>query len=285
MRHRFIIDCFIFFNELKLLHFRLEELYDYVDYFVLVESTKSFTGNDKELVYQNNKHLFEKYRDKIIHVIVDDVDMPDAPDSSDDPTKSGTEWTREKYQRNQILRGLKKLNLNLDDTVLICDVDEIPSRECIRTFRFNKVEGLYVLYFESYIYSLRTKVMSADPYTRISTGARSLDYQSLLDFGTVDKARNTFSYNREFYPNGAKNNNEFAWIILNAGWHFTYFGDKEFIIKKIKNFSHQEINNDYLIENLDSIMDSGIFITNEYPTQQVEIETNPRLPFNYKMLL
>ena len=56
-----IIDCFTFYNELKILKFRLEYLYDHVDYFILVEGTLSHAGKPKELFYQNNKDQFEKY--------------------------------------------------------------------------------------------------------------------------------------------------------------------------------------------------------------------------------
>jgi beta-1,4-mannosyl-glycoprotein beta-1,4-N-acetylglucosaminyltransferase len=88
-----IIDCFTFFNELKMLELRLTELNDVVDYFVLVESTKTFSNNDKQLFYKENKHLFEKFNDKIIHIIVDEF-------------PEGDNWSREVYQRNAIQRGL-----------------------------------------------------------------------------------------------------------------------------------------------------------------------------------
>ena len=58
---RKIIDCFIFYNEMKMLEFRLKELNDVVDFFVLVESTKTFTGNDKELFFEQNKENFKEY--------------------------------------------------------------------------------------------------------------------------------------------------------------------------------------------------------------------------------
>ena len=44
-----IIDCFLFYNELELLKFKLKELNDVVDYFVLIESKYTFVGNEKEL--------------------------------------------------------------------------------------------------------------------------------------------------------------------------------------------------------------------------------------------
>ena len=68
-----IIDCFIFYNELKMLLFRLSELNEYVDYFIIVESTFTFTGNKKDLFFKNNASMFESFKEKIIHIIVDDM--------------------------------------------------------------------------------------------------------------------------------------------------------------------------------------------------------------------
>lgn len=113
-----IYDCFTFFNELELLELRLNELNNIVDYFVLVESTKTFTGKDKELYYDKNSWLFEKFKPKIIHIIVQDM-----PETSDP-------WTREYFQRNAILRGLG--NCSPDDLILISDVDEIPNKNQIK---------------------------------------------------------------------------------------------------------------------------------------------------------
>ncbi len=45
-------DCFMFFNELELLHLRFLEYFNYVDYFVIVEATKSHTGKLKPLYFQ-----------------------------------------------------------------------------------------------------------------------------------------------------------------------------------------------------------------------------------------
>src|SRR4030042_2627609 len=100
-----IYDCFPFHNELDLLEVRLHELYDVVDYFVLSESTRTHSGQFKPLYYKMNKPRFERFKDKIIHVIVDD--MPVTPEeikrvrSSVDSWVSGDiqgdNWTRERY--------------------------------------------------------------------------------------------------------------------------------------------------------------------------------------------
>ena len=60
-----IISTHLFMNEIELLLIRLEELYDYVDYFVLVQSeitvqdgsTQPYFGS-----FEKNIHLFEKYK-------------------------------------------------------------------------------------------------------------------------------------------------------------------------------------------------------------------------------
>ena len=41
-----IVDCFIFYNEIDMLLYRLEILNEYVDYFILVESKYTFSGKE-----------------------------------------------------------------------------------------------------------------------------------------------------------------------------------------------------------------------------------------------
>ena len=59
-----IYDCFNFFNELEILDIRLNTLYDVVDKFVLVESNKTFSGNEKEYIFENNTKHFKFFLDK-----------------------------------------------------------------------------------------------------------------------------------------------------------------------------------------------------------------------------
>ena len=106
-----IYDCFLFFNELDLLEIKLHELYDHVDYFVLVEAKETFRGQGKQLYFHQNQDRFSKFLDKIIHVKVEERLQTNNP------------WDREFFQRNQILRGLK--DCYDDDIVIIEDLDEI----------------------------------------------------------------------------------------------------------------------------------------------------------------
>ena len=65
-------DCFTFKNELLLLDLRLHELSEAVDFFVLVEGTRSFTNRPKPLYFLENLERFKPFLDRIIHIIVDD---------------------------------------------------------------------------------------------------------------------------------------------------------------------------------------------------------------------
>jgi len=127
---RKIVDCFTFFNELDLLKFRLEELYDKVDHFVLIESTKTFTGQVKPLYYSLNKDEFEKWNDKITHVVVTDMPISLPQYKIDElvalPEIRNINWVREHHQRRSVAKGLSRLNLNFDDVIILSDLDEIP---------------------------------------------------------------------------------------------------------------------------------------------------------------
>ena len=52
-----VFDCFLFFNEFELFKVRLEELYNVVDYFVLVESEETFRGEPKPFYFKKNKKI------------------------------------------------------------------------------------------------------------------------------------------------------------------------------------------------------------------------------------
>jgi hypothetical protein len=70
-----IYDCFLFFNEFKILRLRLEELKDVFDQFVLVESTRTFSNSPKPPFFEQNKKAFEQYASKIRHVVVDEMPL------------------------------------------------------------------------------------------------------------------------------------------------------------------------------------------------------------------
>ena len=82
MEKRKIIDCFIFYNELELLEYRLNTLYNEVDYFVIVESRMTYMGYKKELNFDIIR--FKYYLSKIIYIIVDELPYTNKKISNDE---------------------------------------------------------------------------------------------------------------------------------------------------------------------------------------------------------
>ena len=76
-------------------------------------------------------------------------------------------------------------------------------------------------------------------------------------------------------------------IIKNGGWHLSYFGDIDFITKKIDSFSHQEYNNNqYLdVKSLEEKMKKGINLLNNSELVHIPIEENTNLPYQYDLFL
>ena len=65
-----IFDCFMYFNEDLILEIRLNELYNRVDKFIIVESSYTHSGDFKEYNFDIKK--FDKFKDKIIYIKIKD---------------------------------------------------------------------------------------------------------------------------------------------------------------------------------------------------------------------
>jgi beta-1,4-mannosyl-glycoprotein beta-1,4-N-acetylglucosaminyltransferase len=262
-----IIDCFLFYNELDMLKFRLDYLYDTVDYFVILESTLTFTGEQKELLFEKNKSMYEAYQDKIIHVIVDDL-------PSDDPTKSITDnaWIREKFQRNSLHRGISKLHLNDDDVIVITDVDEIPDRKTLALLRkMDKIENIvYALEQDMYYYNLSCKITD------------KWHHAKFVNYHTYHDIFKTKSEDIRMVGRYA--------LVKRGGWHLSYFGNVNFIQNKIKSFSHQEYNDEKYTsaENITNCIKyhKDLFARgNEHSITYCALEDNDYLPETYRDLV
>lgn len=108
-----ITDAFTFFNELDLLRLRLIELDPVVDQFILVEGDRTFQNKPKPFYFEENKHQFGRWLDKITHV---QLELPEH----------GSSWDREYFSRNAIKDAWK-----WGGVLIASDLDEIPRREAI----------------------------------------------------------------------------------------------------------------------------------------------------------
>jgi beta-1,4-mannosyl-glycoprotein beta-1,4-N-acetylglucosaminyltransferase len=262
---RKIIDCFIFYNELDMLNYRLNVLNNVVDKFVLVEATHSHIGKPKSLYFKENKTMFEKFTDKIIHVIVDD--FPFTENSIN--ISNNDQWKNENHQRNCISRGLDKIDLNNEDLIIISDLDEIPDPKILSRLKYI-LEKIKVYQFEQdfYYYNLNSKRQEYWYHSKI------LSYEYMKEKKiTCQDAR---------FIHCPKLNK--------GGWHLSYFGDSDFIKNKLKNFTHQEYNTNEIINT--EYIENKITNCNDLfnrPGQnqmfRIDIEDNNYLPPMYDTLL
>lgn len=216
-----IYDCFTFFNELEVLEIKLNELYDHIDYFVLVESTETFMGKPKPLYFEENKEKFSKFLDKIIHIVITDHIETQNP------------WEREYYQKNQALKGL--IQCEDDDIIIISDTDEILRAaklpDVIAPLLSNQASCVSCE-LACYTYYLnRQGVWGAN----WSGWMPSLVCCVVAKYGEVK--RNLLQ--------GMRSKRAEVGVVRDAGWHFSYMGGIDRVKLKFGSFSHCDYDIDY----------------------------------------
>lgn len=226
-----IYDCFTFFNELDLLEIRLNVLSPVVDKFVLVEAAKTFTGKSKEFVFENNKERFYDFLDKIEHIKVDDMPMPNCAEND----ALGNNWLLETFQRDAIMRGLS--GCSFEDIIIISDLDEIPSPAVITKYLQDDVHEIWVLK-QMLMYYFVNNSCFTDPIWR---GSRLGRYKNLLYPEQDLPVRSYYQFSKKGLPSYFRFCN--GRDIDNAGWHFSYCGGVDAIIKKREAISEQQYNN------------------------------------------
>jgi len=260
-----IVDCFMFYNEIDLLLYRLNSLQEVVDYFVIVESKYTHSGKEKPLFYNDNKDLFKEFEPKIIHITLNDAPFK-YPNIN---YSKHQQWDNEHFHRNGIKNGIDQLLLKDEDIIIISDLDEIPDRETLKNIKIGNlvINDIFNLKQDFYYYNLNSKMNEVWTYAKILSYRI---YKSLNKSCQDLRCHNCRSLDK-------------------GGWHLSYFGDKHFIKNKIENFGHQEFNNE-LYTDLDSIQNK---ITNQIDLYnrsyerilKIPIKDNNYLPYKYEEFL
>jgi len=224
-----IYDCFTFYNELDLLELRLQELYDHVDHFVLIEANRTFQNNIKPMYFGGNQRRFAKYMDKIIQVQIQD--MPTDTDA----------WGRERYQRDAIVQAVA--DANDEDIIIVSDLDEILRPETIDELRSDTQTAIWGFRMPLFYFKFNYMLTTTDSvYTTWAMACR----KKLLH-SAEDLRRNRFSLNSfelHYNQNGVR-------MMEHAGWQFSYLGNTEFARSKIQSFAHTETNCPKILDGLD----------------------------------
>ena len=239
-----VVDAFPFFNELDLLEIRLNLLDPYVDCFILSEATKTFSGLDKPLYYNENKERFEKFNNKIIHNIVEDTTSPDLHP-----------YERDVFQKDNIKKVILE-NISDGDAVIWGDVDEVPNPEAVAElesyfeqdtiFHFAQDNCMGYLNLVETSGAIRAMTPDWEPEDNISKWlGTKLVGKSIIEKYTMSQLR-------------SKQENETNSRISPGGWHWSYVGSEglsveDRILKKLECAAHLESNTEEVRNNVSKV--------------------------------
>ena len=257
-----IFDCFMYFDEEIVLDLRLNTLNEYVDYFVIVESSFTHKGEKRNLMFNHQK--FSKFKNKIIYLVYDE-----EPENikkvlnTDNESEKSIKYIlnaayRENGQRNFISKGI--INADDNDLILVSDVDEIPNLE---NFDVNGIREKIILFKqEMFYYKFNLKLPNL-----IWTGTKGCKKKNLISpqwlRNIKDRKYSFFRFDTIF----SKTKYISIKLINNGGWHFSNIKTAKEIEFKLKSYLHhrefdlnpmttEQIKN--IIENKQAIYDLGV---------------------------
>jgi len=237
-----VIDTCIFYNEVELFKMRVEELYDVVDKFVVVESLFDHQGNAKPM-YFDWKSLGDK-ADKVHYILLHEF-----------PNCTST-WDREHYQRRAIMDGLADYQPN--DIIIMSDCDEIVRKEVIQKYQVDM--GVCAIEMSLFYYKLDWQIEERWFKARI------------FPFSAL--------FGKDMQSYRGKDDYVYNMIIPNGGWHFSFLGDVKSVKQKIQAYSHSEFNNDYFTndQHLEDAILNGkdIFRRNLHFTKIIDFSNHPK---------
>ena len=223
----------MYFNEDLILDVRLNELNEYVDKFVIIESNFTHSGEKKNFNFDYNKYL--KFKDKIIYLKIkqkpNNLFEIKIKDNEKEIKRKQIEnaLILENYQRNFISRGLE--SFNDEDFILISDIDEIPNLSLIDLEKHKKSIILFKQYFFHYKFNLYLNNF----YFFGSKGCLKKNLISPQWLRNV-KGKKYSIFRLDTFFSKKKYSN--LLIIEKGGWHFTNVMDEEKIVYKIKSYLH-----------------------------------------------
>ena len=230
-----IYDCFMFFDEEMLLDLRLNVMNRYVDKFVITEATYMHNGKPKKLNFNIKK--FEKFKDKIIYIVVD-KEPPDLFKFKESDKNKNDRWgqklvlngyKRDNYQREMAMTALK--NISPDDWIIINDIDEIPN---LNEIDFNKLENKLVLFNQQIFYYKFNLV-----YPNVSWfGSKACKKKNFLSPQWLRNVKDKKYPWWRLDTNFSKKKYNNISFVNNGGWHFTNIKSPADIEKKLLNYTH-----------------------------------------------
>jgi beta-1,4-mannosyl-glycoprotein beta-1,4-N-acetylglucosaminyltransferase len=218
-----IIDAFTFFNEKELVELRIKYLSDIVDFFLIVEADVTHTGKKKEWNFPKLLNSSLKGFSKKIHYHQMKVDLKKA-EAEKNPNyigkTLGRSWKVESMQRNFIKEASK--NFSAQDTIIMSDLDEIPSKSKISFIKSSNFETIAPIAFSQSLFVLNCNYLNIEPW-----------------IGSVALTRKLIE---KYEPQTFRDYKNRISRFTDAGWSFSLFGGIKRVKEKLEAFCHEEYN-------------------------------------------
>lgn len=258
-----IIDCFTYNGEADILEIRLNILNDYVDQFIICESSTTFSGKQKEWYFDRDKERVKKFLPKIKYFKNNEYENPYTLEEislavGSPNTQGATHWKHEFLQKERIKKAL--IGLKDDDIIYVGDCDEIWQPIAGEFFRYAKLK---LRVYEYYLNNLSTEKF----------------------WGTIIAPYNLV---KESCLNHLRTNAYKTETIF--GWHFTSMGgEKELRRKLTDSYTNQSYATSEVLDNLErNIKENKDFLGRDFKYKIDESEWPQYLRDNrekYKHLL
>eukprot|EP00759_Apiculatamorpha_spiralis_P032082 PhF_6_TR33675/c1_g1_i15/m.49320/K00737/MGAT3; beta-1,4-mannosyl-glycoprotein beta-1,4-N-acetylglucosaminyltransferase len=240
-----VIDVFTFQSEFDMLELRIQELWDVVDAFLVVEANMTFTGKPKPTHFAN-KHasntyyndIFGKYKSKLrwliipysiltetVKLVVNNATLPPLACGKADPLRCErmSASRRENLHRFAMHDALLKLGVRVGDFIHLSDVDEIPRASVMHKVLDpqSNLNFPVTLELKLFTYNYKTLVPKIFWRTTVFRATEKDIYDGLSVVNRVTRGNST---------------------IKNAGWHCSWcFATFDRYLEKMGSFSHVEI--------------------------------------------
>ena len=227
-----IFDCTTFYSEHLMMDLRFNILDEYVEKFIVCESTISHSGKKKKLNFNINS--YPKFKDKINYIVIDEEPKGIIG------LKNGLAEPHEKRSDS-----LKRINLSYDymlraiseasdnDLIILSDNDEIPN---LNSQQFKNCNKSIIIFKQLFFYYKLNLFYDLVPWY----GSKAAKKKNLLSMSWLRNLKNKeypFWRIDTLFSNTRYINLE---IIEDGGWHFTNLMTAEKLYEKLTNFGHHD---------------------------------------------
>lgn len=232
-----IYDCCMFYNENDLFEIRLNQHWEFVDKFIVVEAGETHTGLKKPLNFDHER--FAQWASKIVYRSFDSFDEqyrlhPELLDhcalKDRGPNHHKDDWARDHFQYNYMYKVLLDLGAQDDDIAYVSCCDEIIKKEafnyCKQTIDSNPRQTfLFMFMLQLYAYKFNLLHKNWNETDRTAGLCQVKAFKQVL-------------------PATLRDPGTYTHLVNDAGWHFTFLDntDGERVLSKQRAWAHSKDN-------------------------------------------